>query len=197
MAPKRKWQEGQEDALPTIIRAKPGTKAFASGKSVKDALATGSPQAFVSFRQQIVTPYSELPLSINHPTVIILQHYLDISPACDEIFRAWQVGEQTKSEQQVHAAVELLSEIIQVLTPVPFFRSIVIGLVNKVISPSEPYHDHVSDFKDKWAIIDTELRSTISSNLANETMSITVFFCRPYLCLLTLLPRLRCRVDSV
>ncbi|OXG21306.1 nucleolar pre-ribosomal-associated protein 1 [Cryptococcus neoformans Tu259-1] len=144
MAPKRKWQEGQEDSLPTIVRAKPGTKAFASGKSVKDALATGSPQAFVSFRQQIVTPPSELPLSINHPTVVILQHYLDISPACDEIFRAWQVGEQTKSEQQVHAAVELLSEIIQVLTPVPFFRSIVIGLVNKVISPSEPYHDHIN-----------------------------------------------------
>lgn len=44
MAPKRKWQEGQEDSLPTIVRAKPGTKAFASGKSVKDALATGSPQ---------------------------------------------------------------------------------------------------------------------------------------------------------
>lgn len=44
MAPKRKWQEGQEDSLPIIVRAKPGTKAFASGKSVKDALATGSPQ---------------------------------------------------------------------------------------------------------------------------------------------------------
>lgn len=44
MAPKRKWQEGQEDTLPTIVRAKPGTKAFASGKSVKDALAIGSPQ---------------------------------------------------------------------------------------------------------------------------------------------------------
>ncbi|KAE8538308.1 hypothetical protein D1P53_005650 [Cryptococcus gattii VGV] len=144
MAPKRKWQEGQEDTLPTIIRAKPGTKAFASGKSVKDALAIGSPQAFVSFRQQIVTPHSELPLAINHPTVVILQHYLDISPTCDEIFRAWQVGEQTKSEQQVHAAVELLCEIIQVLTPVPFFRSTVIGLVNKVISPSEPYHGYIN-----------------------------------------------------
>lgn len=93
--------------------------------------------------------------------------------------------------------MELLSEIIQVLTPVPFFRSIVIGLVNKVISPSEPYHDHVSDFRDKWIATNTELRLTISSNLANETMCTTVFFWRLYLCLLTLLPRLRRRVDSV
>lgn len=120
--------------------------------------------AFVSFRQQIVTPHSTLPLAITNPTVIILQHYLDASPTCDEIFRVWQVGDQvssiifsteqprltqrvffqTKNEQQTHAAVELLSEIINILTPLPFFRASVIGLVNKVVAPTEPYHDYVS-----------------------------------------------------
>ncbi|TYJ56309.1 hypothetical protein B9479_003000 [Cryptococcus floricola] len=141
---KRKRADLQDAGIPAIIRPKAGTKAFASGKGVKDGLDTGSPQAFVSFRQQIVTPHSTLPLAITHPTVIILQHYLDVSPTCDEIFRAWQIGDQTKSEQQVHAAVELLSEIIQILTPIPFFRSSVLGLVNKIISQSDPYHDYIN-----------------------------------------------------
>ncbi|KAK8861738.1 hypothetical protein IAR55_002561 [Kwoniella newhampshirensis] len=141
---KREIPDADGTAPPVIHRPKAGTKAFVSGKAVKDALDTGSPQAFVSFRQQIVTPYSTLPLAITNPVVIILQHYLDVSPTCDEIFRAWQVGDQTKNEQQTHAAVELLSEIINILSPLPFFRSSVLGLVNKVIAPTEPYHDYLN-----------------------------------------------------
>ncbi|WVR03656.1 hypothetical protein IAU60_000651 [Kwoniella sp. DSM 27419] len=136
---------GQDDATaPVISRPKPGTKSFASGKSVKDALSTGSPQSFVSFRQQIVTSCSALPLGITHPTVVILQHYLETSPACEEIFRAWQIGDQTKNEQQAQAAVELLSEILNILTPLPFFRSSVIGLVNKIVDTAEPYRDYLN-----------------------------------------------------
>ncbi|WVQ84141.1 hypothetical protein IAT38_006288 [Cryptococcus sp. DSM 104549] len=142
VAPKRKREDLQSDAaLPALVRPKAGTKSFASGKAVRDALATGNPQAFVSLRQQITTPYSQLPLAINHPAVVVLQHYLDLSPTCDEIFRAWQVGDQTKSEQQTHAAVELLAEIISVLSPIPFFRSTIVGLVNKIVAGAEPYHD--------------------------------------------------------
>ncbi|WVQ93728.1 hypothetical protein IAU59_000805 [Kwoniella sp. CBS 9459] len=136
---------GQGDQVaPVINRPKPGTKAFASGKAVKDGLATGLPQAFVSFRQQIVTPHSALPLAINHPTVVILQHYLDASSSCEEIFRAWQIGHETKNDVQTHAAVELLSEVINVLTPIPFFRSSIVGLVNKIVANAEPYHDYLN-----------------------------------------------------
>ncbi|OCF45143.1 hypothetical protein I317_00945 [Kwoniella heveanensis CBS 569] len=133
-----------EQVAPVVNRPKAGTKAFTSGKAVKDGLGTGSPQAFVSFRQQIVTPYSALPLAINHPTVVILQHYLDASSTCEEVFRAWQIGHETKNEVQTHAAVELLSEIINILTPIPFFRSTVVGLVNKIIATADPYHDYLN-----------------------------------------------------
>nr|XP_019014593.1 uncharacterized protein I206_00676 [Kwoniella pini CBS 10737]OCF53374.1 hypothetical protein I206_00676 [Kwoniella pini CBS 10737] len=133
-----------EPTAPVIIRPKAGTKAFASGKAIKDALGTASPQAFVSFRQQIVTPHSALPLAINNPTVVIIQHYLDTSPTCEEIFRAWQIGDQTKTEIQAQAAVELLSEIINILTPIPFFRSSVVGLVNKLVSSTEPYTEYLN-----------------------------------------------------
>ncbi|WWD09124.1 hypothetical protein V865_007246 [Kwoniella europaea PYCC6329] len=141
---KRDFADQSEPSAPVIIRPKAGTKAFASGKAVKDALDTASPQAFVSFRQQIVTPHSSLPLAINHPTVIILQHYLDTSPTCEEIFRAWQIGDQTKTEIQAQAAVELLSEIISILTPIPFFRSSVVGLINKLVSNTEPYSEYLN-----------------------------------------------------
>ncbi|WVF66097.1 hypothetical protein IAT40_000836 [Kwoniella sp. CBS 6097] len=133
-----------EQAAPVVNRPKPGTKAFASGKAVKEGLGTGSPQAFVSFRQQIVTPYSALPLAINHPTVVILQHYLDASSSCEEIFKAWQIGHESKNEVQTHAAVELLSEIINILTLIPFFRSSVVGLVNKIVANADPYHDYLN-----------------------------------------------------
>nr|XP_019048954.1 hypothetical protein I302_02734 [Kwoniella bestiolae CBS 10118]OCF27884.1 hypothetical protein I302_02734 [Kwoniella bestiolae CBS 10118] len=141
---KRDFGEQGEQSAPVITRPKAGTKSFASGKAVKDALDTASPQAFVSFRQQIVTPHSSLPLALNHPAVVIIQHYLDISPTCEEIFRAWQIGDQTKTEVQAQAAVELLAEIINILTPIPFFRSSVIGIVNKLVSTNEPCSEYLN-----------------------------------------------------
>lgn len=50
--------------------------------------------ALVSFHQQILTPYSSLPLAISHTTVLILQHYLDVSPTVDEIFAAWKAADE-------------------------------------------------------------------------------------------------------
>jgi nucleolar pre-ribosomal-associated protein 1 len=41
-----------------------------------------------------VTPHSALPLEITHPTILILQHYLDTSPTADEIFKAWKLAEE-------------------------------------------------------------------------------------------------------
>lgn len=51
---------------------------------------------------------------------------------------------QIREERQAEAAVALLAHIIQVLTPLPFFRTSLIGLVKKLISPTEPYSDLVS-----------------------------------------------------
>lgn len=50
--------------------------------------------ALVSFHQQILTPFSDLPLAISHQTVLILQHYLDVSPTTDEIFAAWKAADE-------------------------------------------------------------------------------------------------------
>lgn len=50
--------------------------------------------AIVSFHQQIVTPFSQLPLPITHQTVLILQQYLELSPTADEIFYAWNVAQE-------------------------------------------------------------------------------------------------------
>lgn len=50
--------------------------------------------ALVAFHQQILTLHSQLPLPISHPTVVVIQHYLDLSPTCDEIFGTWQEGDK-------------------------------------------------------------------------------------------------------
>ena len=51
---------------------------------------------------------------------------------------------QRRDEKQVEAAVFLLAHIIRILTPLPFFRGSVVGIVNKLIAPQERYHDFVS-----------------------------------------------------
>jgi len=48
-----------------------------------------------------VTPHSQLPLEITHPTILILQHYLDTSPTADEIFKAWKLAEEVRSQTPV------------------------------------------------------------------------------------------------
>jgi nucleolar pre-ribosomal-associated protein 1 len=61
MAPKRK--RGDEVVRNDVVhRPAPGTKSFGTGRAVRDGLATGTRQALVSFHQQILTPYSSLPL---------------------------------------------------------------------------------------------------------------------------------------
>jgi nucleolar pre-ribosomal-associated protein 1 len=50
--------------------------------------------ALVAFHQQILTPQSKLPLAITDPTVLIIQHYFDVSPTLDEVFNAWQEGDK-------------------------------------------------------------------------------------------------------
>lgn len=50
--------------------------------------------ALVSFHQQIHTYQSKLPLPISNPTVTIIQHYLDVSPVCEEILNAWKEGDR-------------------------------------------------------------------------------------------------------
>ena len=92
----------------------------------------------------------------------MLQQYLELSPTCDEIFAAWQQGdrvrldrlmvevadaEQQKTEGLSVSAAQLLATIINVLTPLPFFRSSLTGLVNKVIATNEPYAELVRPTK--------------------------------------------------
>jgi nucleolar pre-ribosomal-associated protein 1 len=48
----------------------------------------------VAFYQQIHTYRSKLPLSISDPTITVIQHYLDVSPDCEEILNTWKEGDR-------------------------------------------------------------------------------------------------------
>lgn len=52
---------------------------------------------------------------------------------------------QRRDEKLVEAAVQLLAQIIRILTPLPFFRNLLIGIVDKLLAAQERYHEHVSD----------------------------------------------------
>lgn len=94
-----------------------------------------------------MTLHSDLPLPITHQTVVLLQHYIQVSPTVDEIFDAWRNGDRSRNEGLVQAAVSLLVQIIQILTPLPFFRTSVLAIIKKLLTPSDPYHELVSSDK--------------------------------------------------
>lgn len=100
--------------------------------------------AYIAFHQQILTPYSALPLALNHPSIVILQHYHSLSPNFDEIFNVWKEGDRTKNEQTVEATAALLAHIVQTLTPIPYFRTAVLGIVGRIIASNEQFGDMVS-----------------------------------------------------
>ena len=78
--------------------------------------------------------------------MVILQHYLDISPSLDEIFSAWREGDKYKNDKLVEAAVDLLRQIIDILIGLPFFRKSLLTIINRLIATAEPYHDLVRLF---------------------------------------------------
>ena len=53
---------------------------------------------------------------------------------------------KARDERLAETAVALLAHVIQTLTPLPFFRTAIIGLVKRLISPTESHHDLVSAF---------------------------------------------------
>ena len=119
-----------------------GTRKRASGpKYQKAECKTADP---IALRQQCVTPYSALPLPLSHTSVVILQQYFEVSPNGEEIFSAWQEGDRTRNELQVEATADLLATVLDVLTPLPFFRKTVVGLVKTILNPSEVFRDGVS-----------------------------------------------------
>lgn len=142
MPPKRKREEDRSGD--SVVRPVAGTRTFASGQAVKEGLASGSRQAIVSFHQQIHTYHSKLPLPISNPTVTIIQHYLDVSPACEEILSAWKEGDRTRNDRLVESSVGLLGMILNVLRPLPFFRTSLVNIVNKVLTPTEPFCDAIN-----------------------------------------------------
>ena len=99
--------------------------------------------ALTALSQQIHTTHSTLPLAISHPTVQILQQYLDVSPSLDEILEAWRDGDKHRNEKLTEAAVDVLRQIIEILGPIPFFRKAASGIVARLISSSEPCADLV------------------------------------------------------
>lgn len=58
--------------------------------------------AFIAFHQQIVTPHSQLPLPITHQSVLIIQHYLALSPNLEEVFKSWSTAFDVSSSFGVY-----------------------------------------------------------------------------------------------
>ncbi|KAL1411880.1 hypothetical protein Q8F55_002862 [Vanrija albida] len=143
MSAKRKRDDESTNRSDLVQKPAPGTKSFPTGVAVRNGLATGTRQALVSFHQQILTPYSSLPLPITHPTVLIVQHYLDASPTADEIFNAWKSAEETKNEKLAETAALLLALVLRIITPLPFFRTQAVGIVNKLLAPAEQYDEQL------------------------------------------------------
>ena len=102
-------------------------------------------QAFVALHQQVLTPLSALPLEITHPSIVLLQHYHQASPNLEEIFNAWREGDKARDDKLIEAAVGLLAHIIQLLTPLPFFRTAVLNWTAKLTAFNEPYPELVSE----------------------------------------------------
>ena len=101
--------------------------------------------ALISFSRQIHTAHSALPLTISHPSAIIIQHYIDVSPSLDEVFSSWREGDKYKNDKQVEAAVDLLRQIVEILTGIPFLREPLLTIINRLIATAEPYHELVSN----------------------------------------------------
>lgn len=55
-----------------------------------------------------------------------------------------QLIKKRREDELVAAAVALLGQIIRILSPIPFFRTLLIGIVDRLLAPQERYHDHVS-----------------------------------------------------
>lgn len=49
-----------------------------------------------------------------------------------------------QNDKLAETAAHLLALILRVLTPLPFFHKQLVGIVNKLVSPSEPYHGYLS-----------------------------------------------------
>ncbi|KAL7418746.1 hypothetical protein Q5752_006429 [Cryptotrichosporon argae] len=136
---KRKHTEVEASAV--VHRPPAGHQSYKTGAAVRDGLATGTRQAIVSLQQQILTLTSSLPLPISHATIVILQHYLEVSPTVEEVFAAWRKADEVRDDKLAESAVGLLASILRILTPVPFFHSQLVDIVNKLLNPVEPYHD--------------------------------------------------------
>jgi hypothetical protein len=121
--------------------------------------------ALVSFDTQIRVPHSKLPVPINHPNVVLAQHYIGLSPGLDEIFKAWKsatevrelwpilredltesafLSWQRKELDVAVAAVAALTSFIQLLAPLPYFRSTLATIVERIIGSSDAFSSYVS-----------------------------------------------------
>ena len=70
----------------------------------------------------------------------------------------------------VESAVGLLGLIVRILKPLPFFRTTLVNLANKVLTPSEPFSDAVSTLLKRPAVMLTlGSRSTGHFNPKDET----------------------------
>lgn len=69
----------------------------------------------------------------------------------------------------MESAVALLGMIVNVLRPLPFFRTTLVNLVNKILTPSEAFSDSVSQTVTSDESRADLSRSTGSCNPSGET----------------------------
>lgn len=54
--------------------------------------------ALNAVNNQIRVPYSQQPVAITHPNVVLVQNYLALSPKMDEVFQAWKRGYEVSTD---------------------------------------------------------------------------------------------------
>lgn len=121
-------------------------------------------------------PYSErLSLTLTHPSVVLAQQYLALSPKCEDILSGWKKAQEVsdsiitsivmlshslfhlcfiycrtlkvKNTSLVEASMHLLTTLVKLLSPIPYFLPSLQNLADKFLDTSESYGDYVSFFE--------------------------------------------------
>lgn len=55
--------------------------------------------ALNAINNQIRIPHSQQPVAITHPNVVLVQHYLALSPRLDEVFHVWKSAVEVRCRE--------------------------------------------------------------------------------------------------
>ncbi|KAJ9109209.1 hypothetical protein QFC21_000538 [Naganishia friedmannii] len=141
-AQKRKRSDRADDRQIGNAGTRTVYKTYKTGKEIQTAVEFGSKESLNAINHQIRIPHSQQPVAITHPNVVLVQHYLALSPRLDEVFHVWKIAAERKDDSVMNAAVQLLTSIIALLTPLPYFRPLLMTIAGRVLDVGEAYSNY-------------------------------------------------------